>query len=352
MVSEKKERIFYFDAIRTFAILFVILIHVSKWFVPNEIPHSLFWNFSSSLASLGNIGVPLFLMISGALLLNRKYELSSFFKKRFSRIFIPFIFWIIIIAIFKIRFLDYDPTLNGIIKIVFFKGFVWFVWTIIGLYLFAPVINSFIREHSFKGVEFFLAIWLITVILETMGIYPIKNIELRYFSGYLGYFVLGWYLSNKKFHLSDKNMMLIGGITLLISTLVVIHLIYLQIPTWNEFYLSIFTVLQATGFYLLFEYIEKFSKSNDFSLTNKIFSFIKNGNIGKIITSISLCSYGMYLTHYFLIWVIRITNYQTHILSRNPFKWIPVIYIATVLFSWILIWILSKIPYLKEVSGV
>ncbi|WP_459537868.1 acyltransferase [Methanobrevibacter sp.] len=351
MATAKKERIFYFDAIRAFAILFVLLIHVSKWFVPKEVPHSLYWVFSSSLASLGNMGVPLFLMISGALLLNRKYDLKSFFKKRFTRIFIPFIFWIIIIAIFKIRYLNYDPTLDGITQIVFFKGFVWFVWTIIGLYMFAPIINSFIREHSFKGVEYFLAIWLITMIMETIGIYPVKNIELRYFSGFLGYFVLGWYLSNKQFKLSDKSMMLIGAITFLVSTAVVIYLINMQIKTWENFYLTIFPVLQATGFYLMLEYIEKYSSKSNGSLTGRFYSFIKSSKIGKMITSISLCSYGMYLTHYFLIWCVKLKDYQFHILSRNPFIWIPIVFGATVLFSWCLIWVFSKIPYLKEVSG-
>ena len=94
--TKKKTRIFYYDALRAFAIIFVILIHTSKWFAKSEPVHSLFWTFSSSLASLGNVGVPIFFMISGALLLNRKYDdLGGFYKKRLSRLFIPFFFWII-----------------------------------------------------------------------------------------------------------------------------------------------------------------------------------------------------------------------------------------------------------------
>lgn len=44
------------------------------------------------------IGVPLFLMISGALLLKREYPSpEKFLKKRFAIIIYPFIFWIIVI---------------------------------------------------------------------------------------------------------------------------------------------------------------------------------------------------------------------------------------------------------------
>lgn len=349
-VKKKKPRIFYYDALRAFAIFFVILIHTSKWFAKNEAVHSLFWNYSSSLAALGNVGVPIFFMISGALLLNRQYELKSFYKKKLSRIFIPFAFWIIFIIIFKINFLNYDFTLEGIIDIIFFKGFVWYVWTMMGIYLFAPVINSFILDYHIRGVEYFLAIWLFTIILNTFGYYPIKNVELSYFAGYLGYFVLGWYLTNKDFGISSKAMMICSSIVFVISTIITVHCIHLQLLD-EVYYLIILPVVQGISFYLLFKSCYDYANESKGTLTNRFVSFVVNSKIGQIITSISICSYGMYLTHYFVIWIVRITNNQTHILLKNPFKWIPVIVLIAILFSWGLIWILSKIPYLKEVSG-
>jgi surface polysaccharide O-acyltransferase-like enzyme len=41
-------------------------------------------------------------MVSGALLLNKKYEFNYFFKKRFNRVVIPLIFWSIIYVLFSI----------------------------------------------------------------------------------------------------------------------------------------------------------------------------------------------------------------------------------------------------------
>ena len=349
--TNKKKRIFYYDALRAFAIIFVIIIHSSKWFAVYEPVHSLYWTFSASWASLGNVGVPIFFMISGALLLNRRYEIYSFLKKRLSRIFIPFAFWIVIIILFRIQFLNAQPTIQSIIEIVFYKGFVWYVWTLMGIYLIAPVINSFILDFKIKGVEYFLGIWLITILLNTLGYYPIKHVELGYFAGYLGYFVLGWYLDNKEFNISNKSMMIYNDIIFVVSSLIVVGGIYLQLLEAN-YYLTIWPVIQAASFYLLVKSCEMYAQEDNVSLTKRFVSFVTNSKIGQAVTSVSVCSYGMYLTHYFVIWLLIITNDQTHILdARSPFKWIPLVFLAAFLFSWSLTWIFSKIPYLKKVSG-
>ena len=347
-MNKVKDRIFYFDEIRALAILLVLLVHTSKWFAANQTPHSLFWTFPTYLGSLGNLGVQLFIMISGALLLNREYELKSFFKRRFSRILIPFVFWIFIVIIFRIFILGEPLEFTTILNIVVFKGYVWFIWMLIGLYLFLPVINSFIREYKIRGCEFFLAFWLLTIILNSIGYYPIENIELRYFSGFLGYMVLGWYLSNKEFRLSDKSLMIVGALLFIISTLFSFYATNHSLTIGIVYKLSIVLALQATGIYLVIKNFASYSEGNLSSLTGRIYSYIKNSWIGKVILSISLCSYGMYLTHYLFIWTIIET---TNIMCRNPFKWAPVIYLIVVLCSWGLIWICSRIPYLKKISG-
>ena len=350
-----KDRIFYFDEIRTLAILFVLVIHVTKWFAHAETPDTLFWYFSSSFAALGNVGVPLFFMISGALLLNRDYEIKYFLKHRLLRIFIPFIFWIFISIVLRIYLNPADnANLDFVIKAIFEKGYVWFIWMLVGVYLIAPVINSFVKDKGLDGAKYFLIIWLVTIILTTLNMFPFMKLELSYFAGYVGYFILGYYLRNFKPKFSQKNMMKIGLISFLISTVIVVYLIASHnFNIWESFYRTIFPVVQATGLFIFFRFFEEYSNDHEQSTLNRVFSSVKNSSVGKAITSISICSYGMYLTHYLFIWIlIDISENIFPIFPRNPFKWIPVVYVIVMVGSWLLVWIFSKVPYLKKVSGV
>ena len=71
-----KTRIKYFDALKFLAITGVVFLHC---FILKDAE---ILNFNiHHLSQIGRFGVPLFLLISGALLLNREIELKSFFKK-------------------------------------------------------------------------------------------------------------------------------------------------------------------------------------------------------------------------------------------------------------------------------
>lgn len=77
-ITAVKNRIKYFDTLKCLAIAEVIFLHC--FLLWNPIPINGF-NFNN-LNQLGRFGVPIFVMISGALLLNRNIELKSFFKKK------------------------------------------------------------------------------------------------------------------------------------------------------------------------------------------------------------------------------------------------------------------------------
>jgi surface polysaccharide O-acyltransferase-like enzyme len=85
------------DLIRVIAIIGVILLHASNDLTSQitSLP-ILRWWMVDIYQSVGRMGVPLFLMLSGVLLLapsKKEEEISYFFKKRFIRIGLPFIFW-------------------------------------------------------------------------------------------------------------------------------------------------------------------------------------------------------------------------------------------------------------------
>lgn len=99
------------------------------------------------------------------------------------------------------------------------------------------------------------------------------------------------------------------------------------------------TVVQAVGLFLAVKYMDRKSIN-----AKNIYTRIKNNFLGKIILSISVCSYGMYFAHYI---VVSYFEYN-HI---GSLKLLPLMLVITVLITWFATFIVSKIPYLKIFSG-
>ncbi len=328
-----KERIFYYDLLRAFAIIAVIICHVDIFFGPLTTQSQIIAQMT--FHDIGRIGVPIFLMISGSLLLNRDYpDLGQFLKKRFARIIYPFIFWIILILA-QLHYYNYS---SAFLWKVFIgePSITWYFWTLIGIYLFIPVINSFIRDYGEKGIKYFLAIWFITMVLRTFNSYPLwENFDLSLFAGYIGYPILGYYLSNKKFNLSNAKTCLLGFMTLLISLGVFVYLDHIHSTSISLIYENVPIIFMAIGLYIFIKYLNELN----------IFDSIKNNFIGKAIISLSICSYGMYFSHVLVVKFLSYHNPKSTILF-------PAVFILIIFLSWLLPYILSKIPYLKIFSGV
>ena len=332
-MKTKKERIFYYDFLRAFAIIAVIICHVDHFFGPlvgtTQIVAQMTFH------DIGRIGVPIFLMISGALILNRPYpDLTEFLKKRFTRIINPFIFWIILILV-QLQYYRYNEAFlwNTFIGE---PSITWYFWVLIGIYLFLPVLNSFVKEYGESGLKYFLSIWFILMILKTFNAYPLwTNFDLSYFAGYVGYPVLGYYLANKEFKISDSKVCLLGLITLIASLSVFVYLNYFNSPYISMIYQNVPIIFMGTGLFLFVKYLDKLNKFNS----------IKDNFIGKAIISLSVCSYGMYFSHVLVVKFLSYYNPHSHLMF-------PVMFVLIILLSWLLPYVLSKIPYVKTFSGL
>ena len=108
------------DLIRVIAIVGVILLHANNDLTSQLASfHILRWWMVDIYQCVGRMGVPLFLMLSGALLLtpSKKDEtLSYFFKKRLTRIGLPFIFWSTIYLLWTLHIENQPLTQNFFIK--------------------------------------------------------------------------------------------------------------------------------------------------------------------------------------------------------------------------------------------
>ena len=100
--SNTINRTVYFDVLNIIAILAVIALHCNG--IVHGNPNIRAWNSSLLIECICYFAVPIFCMLSGATLMNyrKKYDTRTFLKKRVNKVLIPFIFWIIVMIIWKV----------------------------------------------------------------------------------------------------------------------------------------------------------------------------------------------------------------------------------------------------------
>jgi surface polysaccharide O-acyltransferase-like enzyme len=361
----KSSRIFYLDQLRALAIIAIIFVHVANLWSGSP-ADSLNWYARHFFNIIGRTGVPIFLMLSGALLLNKNYEIWAFMKKRFPRILNPFIFWMAIVIVFAVITEQKFHIFNSIPMAMpyIIKTFItnrWYVWILIGVYLAMPIINDFVKNRGLKGVEYFLLLWVITSLICSISQYydislNYLGLALFFFAGPLGYVLLGYYLRFKKFNYSPRKLMILGLIMFVSAILLKTFLTwngwfnqglfrYYVFDTKSFLYMDIFAFLQVIGFFMFFRYLNE----GQIGLTSKISSFLSQGIIRKLTISLSKSSYGVYLNHLVFIDLIGLLGLQ--LVQRNALKWIPFLIIVILLVSWGTMVILDRIPYLKKITG-
>jgi len=301
--------------------------------------------------SLARVCVPLFVMISGYLLLPMKTDYSTFLKKRFTRVSFPFIAFCIFYDIYYyIRgVIDVKTMLINIPKIFINYGselgHLWFMYMIMGVYLLIPIFSPWIKSAKKEHFYFYFVIWLISsfscyihlAFPQIWGeVYWNNNTVVQGFIGDFGYAVLGAFI---KLHLKEKNLYILGIILYLIgSGFTMFGFLYKREEattceeievTWK--FDSINVVIATFGVFLLLRKVE-----------------CKNEKVVKIFNDIALKSYGMYLIHIFFL---QFFKYVFDAPNQFPLWCIFVIAILTFITSYLVIKALSYIPYSQYIIG-
>lgn len=345
---QQEGKINWYDNVRVMATIGVIFIHVSSDYVPvkGTISTADFW-IGNIYDSLSRLSVPLFVMLSGASLLGRNENTGSFLKKRMTRILLPFLFWsLIYIANGFYNAFDEGQhlTISEMLRSTFVQLrdgssiHLWYVYMITGLYLFVPIIGKWIRNSSIKELEYFLMIWLITLLLDQPWLSKIRpDIDLSYFTGYLGYLIFGYYLTIKPFgNKRQTNLIALaaffGGLLwTILGTYFTQRFTGKFVSTYYE-PLSPNILLYSAGFFL-------FMKDKDF----------KNRPAIKIRTFISKYSYGIFLAHVLILFKLYDFGLGWHF--TNPILAIPATVFICFTVTLPIVFIINKLPFGKYISG-
>lgn len=309
------------------------------------------------------IGVPVFLMLSGALLLNREIDITDFLKKRLARLTYPFIFYLIIMmivfSIFIINFTGFE-SLSYIFKKAPFSPN-WYFWLIASLYLAVPILNKFVQHSSMKEIEYFLLVFILGSFFYQICvlIHLSHPIDLTFFINPIGYLMLGYYLANKEFNMDNNKIISITLSLFLISTVIKMFGFYGIMPhelahfwlkskyCWGYIDTGLLQIVQSTAIFLLFKYLYR---STD-GIFSKFRYALEKNTINNLNISVSKASYGMYLLHHSLLDPLRIIL-KGFTFSGSQICLLIIILIFSLSFvCWIMVILLSKIPIIGKYSG-
>lgn len=359
-----KERSYVVDFLRLVAILAVVLIHTTNtsmqlgYYKIDQMPLSLFLNHFARFA----VGV--FFAISGYLLAARyhpKTSVFSFYKRRLSKLLIPYLVWS---AIYHISIYDFKITslfsLNFIQNL--FSGNasyqLYFIPTIIVLYLFFPIFMTFKKiffSNIFLGIYFILQLGLLLYMYGAQDsfskeVYPtLRNA----FVNSLPFLIGAAAGNNPELLQSIKRLkwaillLAAGSLTTMIWETREMFLI-----TNNpEFVRSQWRV--TSPIYALSMCLVLASLYN--SIVKKVHGNLK-GKINKYILLMSNHSMGVYFSHVAVISLFwRVTGSYLYSLTQGHVVytiWFDLLQFFTVAgASFAGIYVLGKIPILRDVMG-
>ena len=179
------------------------MLHISSAYVissMNNLTYDVSFWIGNIVDSFSRICVPLFVLISGMFLVGRTESFRQSYQKRTSRILIPLVFWTIVYLLFRAilaSVLGHSIDIKSLVEsVILGKPYyhMWYLFMLIGLYLFTPVLNFCIPNISRK------ALWKVAIALLIFGmfnhvydlLYGNRTIFLLWFINYLGYFMLGY----------------------------------------------------------------------------------------------------------------------------------------------------------------
>jgi surface polysaccharide O-acyltransferase-like enzyme len=310
-----KMHLLWADILKIIAVLGVIFLHVSAPFLV-PFSSSREWWIGNIYDSLSRWCVPLFVMISGALILPKagKVPVKQFLLVRVRRILIPFLIWSAVYFFYRIHVKE-DP----LVWFAFFRMLLtepvyyhlWFIYMLIVLYLFAPAISAFLTNSSRKHVWYLIALWffwasLLPIIDTPLDFEPYFTPDMDDYSPLRlsGYFLLGYMLKDIRAQSGFHWLMLVstflsGGAITILGT----YIMSLNRGEFDPFfykYFSITVVLMTLSLFLIVKSIFNTRKETGTNGNERI-----RMNSPKYIRKIGMSVFGIYLIHALVLELLR-----------------------------------------------
>jgi surface polysaccharide O-acyltransferase-like enzyme len=334
----------------------VIVLHVSaeKWYEFDG--RSLAWNLVNGCNGMVRWGVPVFIMISGALFLQRDVQIGTLYKKNILRLLVAYLVW-------RVFYIVAEPMVWLLVTRspgVFFRyarekmagtpRHMWFIPMIIGLYMCVPILREIVRKRKvaayFLGLSFGVTFLLpqlklmagdfvggtVGKVIGTLCGFVTEKMDISLVFGFSFYFVLGHFLNETELSRKQRRIVYALGVLGFAATVGLNAIVAWKTNIPCETYYGNYRVnvlLEAVAVHTWFKYRTYGNEKAD-----------------RIIFALAKYSFGAYLIHVFVIRVLMMTGLER--LMYTPALGVPVVAVLTVTLSFAASWVIHRIPVLNK----
>ena len=354
MEHTEKKHIAYLEVLRLVACILVVGVHVSAFNLEQVPVESLNFKVMNGLDCLSILGVPLFVMISGALFLAPSYEITvkKFYTRKIPRIVFLYFFWLLFYNV--VNFLENGTVWNFtnvkkqiVLESLLGKGMyhMWYLPMLAVLYLLTPFLKSFAADKKkcmlFCALGFGYSILLPTALkfefpYRTIVESLYNQFDCSFFGGYVTYYVLGHALHEyvPKLSAQKKVALGLGGVIAM----------GIEIAVCNAW--SVKTGIMSTILNTPFSVTAFIGAAAIFLLLRDGVSGRKQEELSGKLAGLTL---GIYLIHPLFLriygWLGGTTLFAPAAIA------VPLIIVLITLVSGAAVYVLSKIPVVKKIVG-
>lgn len=351
-----KKRVIWIELLRVMACIGVIGIHAGSQHFRDMPLDSSVWAVSNFYHGINRFAVASFIMISGCLYLDSKrtWNLRRLWKRNILPIAAAYIFWQMFYAVYRIIT---NGTLAKGSKAALVKFMVyisksyfhlWYLPMLIGLLIITPMLWEIVNSARGKQwEEYMIVLFLVFQILPyTINYFPLpwkdhimdilQTVQPEMVTGYIGYFILGHYLSHYEVSKKLEYLVYVLGIMLILAA---IGLCYISSQKSGKPIQSFYENYTLAGF---------FWGSSFFLFFKNYVSKIKwNEKQEKRICYLGSCTFGIYLIHALIRNILHRIGIDSMMISNTAIA-IPLLITMIFVLSLAAVMIIKKIPRVSK----
>ena len=262
------------------------------------------------------------------------------------------LFWGAIFFVWDFTFKGQAFTVVSVLQGVLAGPYVhfWYLYILVGLYLITPLARVFVAHADWKIVRYFLVLWfvgtgVISLFTLSAAISP-QTVWFResvfLFTGLVGYFILGTYVTRLQFR---RSILFLGLILGFIGTIIGT---YILVGTLGSVYSQF--LLDASSFSVIIASVALFLLLATIPNQTIEAKFPRGSRILKVVSQNSL---PIYLFHVIVLEGLQkgYLGFKISVTTMNPIVEIPLITAVTLLICLAIIVPLKKVPHVKRIIG-